>query len=80
MEHPKYLLNSKSLFSHLLNTMEKLDRGEIDVAQASAVSKLHNTAQGWINLELKRATVSSLPEAREHMRNLELKNFDSLPE
>lgn len=80
MEHPKYLLNTKTLFVHLLNTMEKLDRGEIDVAQASAVSKLHNTAQGWINLELKRSVVASSPGVREHMRNLELKNFDSLPE
>ncbi len=80
MKHPEYLLNAKSLFAHLMSTMEKLDRNEIDVAQASAVSKLHNTAQGWLNYELKRSVVSAVPEAKQHMRNLELKNFDSLPE
>ena len=80
MEHPKYLLNTKSLFAHLMNTMEKLDSNEIDIAQASAISKLHNTAQGWLNLEMKRAIISSCPEVKERMRNVELKNFDSLPE
>ncbi len=80
MEHPKYLLNAKSLFAQLMNTMEKLDRDEIDVAKAITVSKLHNTAQGWLNYELKRTIVSTSPEAKEQMRNIELKNFDSLPQ
>ena len=80
MEHPKYLLNTKSLFAHLMNTLEKLDSHDIDVAQASAISKVHNSAQGYLNYELKRTIVSANPEAREHMRNVELKNFDSLPE
>lgn len=80
MEHPKYLFNTKSLFAHLMNTIEKLDRNEIDVATASAVSKLHNSAQGWLNYELKKSIISATPEAKEHMRNIELKNFDSLPQ
>ena len=80
MKHPEYLLNVKTLFSHLMDTMEKLDRDEIDVAKANTVSKLHNTAQGWLNYELKRTIVSTSPEAKEQMRNIELKNFDSLPQ
>ncbi len=33
-------VNTKSLFSMLCVTLEKLDRAEIDVAQAAAVSKV----------------------------------------
>ena len=79
MEHPRYLFNTKSLFSQLLNTLEKLDSHDIDVAHATAVSKLHNSAQGWLNYELKKAVCSSNAEVKDHMRNVELKNFDSLP-
>jgi len=80
MEHPKYLLNNKSLFAHLLNTIEKLDSGEIDVATASAQAKLHNCAISHMTLELKRSIMLTSHEAREQYRNIELKNFDSLPQ
>ena len=80
MKHPEYLLNAKSLFAHLMDTMEKLDNDEIDISKAVSISKLHNTAQGWLNYELKRTVVCTNSEAKEGMRNIELKNFDSLPQ
>ena len=76
MKHPDYLLNVKSLFAHLMNTIERLDSNDIDVTQAGAVAKLHNSAQGYLNYELKRASADE--KAGEKMRNIELKNFDSL--
>lgn len=64
MKKPKYLLNVNQLFLQLMETLEKLENGEISVPEAVAISKLHNTAQGWIHLELKRSlkNIKELPE------------------
>jgi len=60
--------------------MEKLDKNEIDVAQASAVSKLIGQANNLLNYELKRAALMTNNEFKKEHRSLELKSFDSLPE
>lgn len=73
-------VNTKSMFAMLCDYMEKLDRDEIDVAQAGAMSKLIGQANNLLNYELKRAFLMSNQEYSAHHRNLELKNFDSLPE
>ena len=73
-------VNSKSLFNHLCRLMDKLDHDEIDVAKAIAQSKLVSQATQLLNYELKRSLLMSNVEAREHHRNIEAKNFDSLPE
>lgn len=73
-------VNSKSMFSMLCIYMDKLDRNEIDVAQAHAMSKLIGQANNLLNYELKRAILMSNPDFRDNHRNLEMKEFDSLPE
>ncbi len=71
-------VNSKSLFSMLCLTLEKLDNNEIDVNQASATAKLVGQANNLLNYELKRAIVMSNPAYKAEHRNLEIKTFDSL--
>lgn len=73
-------VNTKSMFSLLCMYMEKLDSNEIDVAQASAMSKLIGQANNLLNYELKRAALMSNEQFKQNHRNLEQKNFDSLPE
>jgi len=73
-------VNSKSLFSMLCKTMEKLDSNEIDVGQANAISKLVGQANNLLIYELKRAVIMSNPQYKIEHRNLEVKHFDSLPE
>ena len=73
-------VNAKSLFHVLCTTLEKLDRYEIDVAQANAVSKVVGQSANLLNYELKRAALMSSPEFKQEHRNLESKSFDSLPE
>jgi len=68
------------MFSMLCIYMEKLDNNEIDVAQASAMSKLIGQANNLLNYELKRAFLMANPEFKKEHRQLELKTFDSLPE
>ena len=72
-------VNTKSMFSMLCMYMEKLDKNEIDVAQASAMSKLMGQANNLLNYELKRSVLMSNPDFKQEHRNLELKEFDSLP-
>lgn len=60
--------------------MDKLDRYEIDAAQASAMAKLIAQAGNLLHYELKRAALMSNTEFRNHHRNLAQNNFDSLPE
>ena len=71
-------VNTKSMFSMLCTYMEKLDSGEIDVSQASAMSKLIGQANNLLNYELKRAVLMTNKEFKEEHRSLELKTFDSL--
>ena len=73
-------VNTKSLFHHLCNTMDKLDNAEIDVATASAQAKLVSQCTNLLNYELKRAVILSNDTLRSNLRNLESKTFDSLPE
>ena len=73
-------VNTKSLFHTLCVTLDKLDRYEIDVAQASAVSKVVGQCTNLLNYELKRAALMTNNEFKREHRNLESKNFDSLPE
>jgi hypothetical protein len=58
--------------------MERLDRGEIDVSQAHAMSKLIGQANNLLNYELKRAVLMTNKDFRDNHRNLEIKTFDSL--
>lgn len=71
-------VNAKSLFHHLCQQMDKLDRGEIDASTAAAQAKLVSQAVNLMNYELKRAVILSCKEYTENVRNLELKSFDSL--
>lgn len=73
-------VNTKSMFSLLCTTMEKLENDEIDVAKASAMSKLIGQANNLLIYELKRAALFSNKNIKAEHRNLELKTFDSLPE
>lgn len=73
-------VNAKSLFSILCTTIDKLDRAEIDSTTAIAISKVVGQATNLLNYELKRAALMTNQEFKKHHRNLEIKNFDSLPE
>jgi len=73
-------VNTKSMFSMLCIYMEKLDSNEIDVAQASAMSKLIGQANNLLTYELKRAVLMSNPDIKTEHRALEMKEFDSLGE
>jgi len=73
-------VNTKSMFHLLCTYMDKLDRNEIDVAQASAMSKLIGQANNLLTYELKRAALMTNREFKEEHRHLESKNFDSLPQ
>jgi hypothetical protein len=73
-------VNTKSMFSTLCIYMDKLDRNEIDVNQAQAMSKLIGQANNLLIYELKRAALMTNTEFKKEHRNLEMKTFDSLPE
>ena len=73
-------VNTKSMFSMLCTYMQKLDSNEIDIAQASAMSKLVGQANNLLNYELKRAALMTNPEFKDEHRNLEEKRFDALTE
>jgi hypothetical protein len=60
--------------------MDKLDKDEIDVHNAMAMSKLIGQANNLLIYELKRALLMSNPDVKKEHRQLELKSFDSLPE
>ena len=76
-------VNEKSLLHHLFDQMDKLDKGEIDVAQATAQSKLAGQAVSLYRLEIDRAKLSM--ELQQHqketgnlirLRELSSKGFD----
>jgi hypothetical protein len=72
-------VNTKSLFHTLTETLQKLDSDEIDVAKASATATVVGQCGNLLNYELKRAALMSNPDFKKEHRNLESKNFDSLP-
>jgi hypothetical protein len=73
-------VNTKSMFSMLCMYMDKLDKNEVDVNQANAMSKLIGQANNLLVYELKRAVLMSNPDFKEEHRVLEQKSFDSLSE
>lgn len=73
-------VNAKSLFSILCATIDKVDNGEIDTNKAIAISKIAAQATNLLNYELKRAALMTNEQFKANHRNLEIKNFDSLPE
>lgn len=73
-------VNTKSMFSLLCIYMQKLDSHDIDINQANAMSKLVAQAGNLLNYELKRAALMTNDKFKEEHRNLESRNFDSLPE
>ena len=73
-------VNAKSMFSTLCQYMDKLDKNEIDTNQANAMAKLIAQANNLLIYELKRAALMTNTEFKKEHRNLELKEFDSLPE
>lgn len=74
------VVNTKSMFSLLCTYMDKLDKDEIDISKATAMTKLVGQANNLLNYELKRAALMSDPKFKEQHRNLEQKKFDSLEE
>jgi hypothetical protein len=73
-------VNAKSLFSILCATIEKVDKGEIETNKAIAISKIAAQATNLLNYELKRAALMTSEQFKANHRNLEIKNFDCLPE
>lgn len=53
MEDQKKEYEIKDFINQLAITIEKLDAGEITLQKAIAISKLHNSMQGWFNYELR---------------------------
>lgn len=72
--------NTKSMFSLLCTYMDKLDKNEIDVAQAHAMSKLIGQANNLLTYELRRAALMVNKDFKDEHRHLESKSFDSLTE
>lgn len=73
-------VNTKSMFATLCAYMDKLDKEEIDVSKAHAMSKLIGQANNLLIYELKRAALMTNEEFKKEHRNIELKSFDSLSE
>ena len=71
-------VNTKSMFSLLCIYMDRLDKNEIDVSQAHAMSKLIGQANNLLNYELKRAMLMTNGQFKGEHRCLEMKEFDSL--
>jgi len=60
--------------------MEKLEEGNVTVEECGAMSKLVGQANNLLNYELKRAALMMNTDFKQQHRNLEIKNFDTLPE
>lgn len=73
-------VNSKSLFSLLCKTLEKIETKQIETNEAIAITKVVAQVNNLLNYELKRAVIMSNADIRKHHRNIEIKSFDSLPE
>lgn len=72
-------VNSKSLFAFICGQMEKLDKREIDVNEATAQSNLAKQANNILNYELKRAdTMMRLSDHNRNFKdNVELREVES---
>ena len=76
-------VNSKSLFAFICGQMDKLDKKEIDVAEAQSQANLARQANNILAYELKRAdTMVKLSEHNKitgeniRLREIESKGFD----
>lgn len=79
MALPK-VVNTKSMFAFLCATLEKIENEQISTDQVDSICKVTNQAGNYLDYELKRAHALSDKEVKDQHRNLELKNFDSIPE
>lgn len=77
-------VNSKSLLAFVFGQMEKLDKGEIDVAQAASQANLVKQANNLLKYELDRAKVqmdlskhNAIYKDATHLREIESKNFEA---
>lgn len=76
-------VNNKSTLAFLWDQMDKLDRKETTVAEATAMAKLAGQVHNCLNYELSRAKIA-LELHREYknsgrlieLREAEVKNFD----
>jgi hypothetical protein len=73
-------VNTKSLFSILCNTIEKLEKNEITPTQAMAVAKVTAQANQLLTYELKRAALMTNEQFAKNHRNIEISNFTSIKE
>ena len=72
-------VNSKSLFAFICGQMEKLDRKEMTVQEATAQSNLAKQANNVLTYELKRAETQMKLQAhnKEHFSNIQLREIES---
>ncbi len=76
-------VNTKSFLAFIFNTMEKLDKGEIDTNVACAQAKLMSQANNVLDYEIKRTMVQiklkemgMMPDRQPVIREIESKAFD----
>lgn len=76
-------VNTKSFLAFIFNTMEKLDKGEIDTNVACAQAKLMSQANNVLDYEIKRTMVQiklkemgMLQDKQPVLREIESKGFD----
>jgi hypothetical protein len=72
-------VNNKSVLAHIFDQMNKLDKGEIDVATAKAQAELSKQVNNALKYELDRAnTLMKLAKHNaEYRQNIELRNAES---
>jgi len=78
-------LNQKSMYATICQTLEQLNKNEIDASQAASVAKLIQQGTNIINSEMKRAANCLANEKfEEKLRGIEIsrveQTYDSLPE
>jgi len=76
-------VNTKSFLAFIFNTMEKLDKGEIDTNTACAQAKLMSQANNVLDYEIKRTLVQiklkemgMMQDKQPALREIESKGFD----
>lgn len=72
--------NNKSIFATLCKTLQMLVNGEIKPEQANSIAKIASQTNNSLTYELKRAALMTNEDFREKHRNIEIKEFDQLPE
>ena len=72
MKNEKELKTTKDLFAHIAKTLEQVSKDEISKEKALTISKMHNTAQGLLNYEMRRAKAAADPKVKKEMRNIQV--------